>query len=189
MAKTLPARDQVAPEDTWDLSKMYADRESWEADLGQAREMGKKLANQEGHVCESARSLLDTLRQQTALYRKLHHLGVYVSCLSDQDTGNDTHQEMNQRFGSITAGIGSDISFIIPEILELEAARLEDYYRQCPELEEYRIDLEDTLRLKPHILSKEMEKLLADASEICSNPDQTYAIFNNADLTLSLIHI
>ena len=33
MAKTLPARDQVAPEDTWDLSKMYADRESWEADL------------------------------------------------------------------------------------------------------------------------------------------------------------
>ncbi|MCI8542089.1 MAG: oligoendopeptidase F family protein, partial [Lachnospiraceae bacterium] len=46
MAKTLPARDQVAPEDTWDLSKMYADRESWEADLGQAREMGKKLANQ-----------------------------------------------------------------------------------------------------------------------------------------------
>ncbi len=183
MAKTLPARDQVAPEDTWDLSKMYADRESWEADLGQAREMGKKLANQEGHVCESARSLLDTLRQQTALYRKLHHLGVYVSCLSDQDTGNDTHQEMNQRFGSITAGIGSDISFITPEILELEAARLEDYYRQCPELEEYRIDLEDTLRLKPHILSKEMEKLLADASEICSNPDQTYAIFNNADLT------
>ena len=90
---------------------------------------------------------------------------------------------MNQRFGSITAGIGSDISFITPEILELEAARLEDYYRQCPELEEYRIDLEDTLRLKPHILSKEMEKLLADASEICSNPDQTYAIFNNADLT------
>ena len=87
MAKTLPARDQVAPEDTWDLSKMYADRESWEADLGQAREMGKKLADQEGHVCESARSLLDTLRQQTALYRKLHHLGVYVSCLSDQDTG------------------------------------------------------------------------------------------------------
>lgn len=76
MAKTLPARDQVAPEDTWDLSKMYADRESWEEDLKQAREMGKKLADQEGHVCESARSLLDTLRQQTALYRKLHHLGV-----------------------------------------------------------------------------------------------------------------
>ena len=60
MAKTLPTRDQVAPEDTWDLSKMYADRESWEADLKQAREMGKKLADQEGHVCESAQSLLDT---------------------------------------------------------------------------------------------------------------------------------
>ncbi|MDE6674254.1 MAG: oligoendopeptidase F [Acetatifactor sp.] len=182
MAKTLPTRDQVAVEDTWNLSLMYADREAWEADLKQAQEMGKKLADQEGHVCDSAQSLLDTLRQQTDLYRKLNHLGVYVSCLSDQDTANDTHQEMNQRFYSIVAGIESSISFITPEILELETAQLEDYYKQCPDLEAYRIDLEDTLRLKPHILSKEMEKLLADASEICNNPDQTYSIFSNADM-------
>ncbi|MDE5892373.1 MAG: oligoendopeptidase F [Acetatifactor sp.] len=172
----------MAVEDTWNLSLMYADSEAWETDLKLAQEMGKKLAAQEGHVCESAQSLLDTLRQQTDLYRKLSHLGVYVSCLSDQDTGNDTHQEMSQRFSSIIAGIESGISFITPEILELETAQLEDYYRQCPDLEDYRIALENTLRLKPHILSKEMEKLLADASEICNNPDQTYSIFSNADM-------
>ena len=166
MAKTLPTRDQVAVEDTWNLSLMYADREAWEADLKQAQEMGKKLTGQEGHVCDSAQNLLDTLLQQTDLYRKLNHLGVYVSCLSDQDTGNDTHQEMSQRFYSIVAGIESSISFITPEILELETAQLEDYYKQCPDLEAYRIELENTLRLKPHILSKEMQKLLADASEI-----------------------
>lgn len=182
MAKTLPTRDQVAVEDTWNLSLMYADREAWETDLKQAQEMGKKLTGQEGHVCDSAQNLLDTLLQQTDLYRKLNHLGVYVSCLSDQDTGNDTHQEMSQRFYSIVAGIESSISFITPEILELETAQLEDYYKQCPDLEAYRIELENTLRLKPHILSKEMEKLLADASEICNNPDQTYSIFSNADM-------
>ena len=132
MAKTLPTRDQVAVEDTWDLSQMYADRESWEAELKQAQEMGKKLAEQEGHVCESAQSLLDTLRQQTDLYRKLSHLGVYVSCLSDQDTSNDTHQEMNQRFSSIIASIDSGISFITPEILELETDRLEEYIGNVP---------------------------------------------------------
>lgn len=182
MAKTLPTRDQVALEDTWNLSLMYENREAWETDLALSQEMGRKLAGREGHVCDSAQSLLDTLREQTALYRKLNHLGVYVSCLSDQDTANDTHQEMNQRFSSIVAGIQSGISFITPEILELESAKLEDFYRQCPDLEEYRIDLEDTLRLKPHILSKEMEKLLADASEVCGNPDQTYSIFSNADM-------
>ncbi len=182
MAKTLPKREQVAAADTWNLSLMYAERDAWEADLKLAQEMGEKLSALEGHVCDSAQSLFDTLRQQTDLYRKLGHLSVYVSCLSDQDTSNDTHQEMNQRFSSIVAGIESSISFITPEILELEPAQLEDYYRQCTDLEAYRIDLEDTLRLKPHILSKEMEKLLADASEICNNPDQTYSIFSNADL-------
>ena len=182
MAKTLPKREQVALKDTWNLSLMYGDRDTWEADLALAREMGKKLAAREGHTCDSAQDLYDTLRQQTDLYRKLGHLGVYVSCLSDQDTSNDTHQEMSQRFSSIVAGIESSISFITPEILELEPALLEEYYKQCPDLEAYRIDLEDTLRLKPHILPKEMEKLLADASEICNNPDQTYSIFSNADL-------
>ncbi|MBO5283513.1 MAG: oligoendopeptidase F [Lachnospiraceae bacterium] len=182
MANTLPKRDQVAVEDTWNLSLMYADRDAWEADVKLAQEMGKKLAAREGHVCGSARSLLETLQQNTDLYRKLGHLDVYVSCLSDQDTGNDTHQEMSQRFCSILAGIQSSISFITPEILELEPAQLESYYQQCPELEAYRIDLEDTLRLKPHILSKEMEKLLADAAEVCGNPGQTYSIFSNADM-------
>lgn len=169
-------------EDTWNLSLMYAGRDAWETDLKLAQEMGKKLAAREGHVCDSAQNLFDTLQEQVDLYRKLGHLGVYVSCLSDQDTGNDTHQEMNQRFSSILADIESSISFISPEILELDSAQLQDYYRQCPKLEEYRIDLEDTLRLKPHILSKEMEKLLADVSEVCNNPDQTYSIFSNADL-------
>lgn len=182
MANTLPTRDQVAVEDTWDLSLMYADRDAWEADVKLAQEMGRKLAAQEGHVCDSAQSLLQTLQQNTDLYRKLVHLDVYVSCLSDQDTGNDTHQEMSQRFCSIIAGIQSSISFITPEILELEPAQLESYYQQCPELEAYRIDLEDTLRLKPHILSKDMEKLLADAAEVCGNPGQTYSIFSNADM-------
>lgn len=182
MAKTLPTRDQVAVEDTWDLSLMYADRDAWETDVKLAQEMGRKLAAQEGHVCDSAQSLLQTLQQNTDLYRKLVHLDVYVSCLSDQDTGNDTHQEMSQRFCSIIAGIQSSISFITPEILELEPAQLENFYQQCPELEAYRIDLEDTLRLKPHILSKDMEKLLADAAEVCGNPGQTYSIFSNADM-------
>lgn len=182
MAKTLPTRDQVAESDTWNLSLMYASRDAWEADLALAREMGKKLATREGHVCDSAQDLFDTLEQQTALYRKLSHLGVYVFCLSDQDTSNDTHQEMSQRYSGIMAGIESSISFITPEILELEPHRLEDYYKQYPDLEAYRIDLEDTLRLKPHILSKDMEKPLADATEICDNPDQTYSIFSNADL-------
>ncbi|MDE5747135.1 MAG: oligoendopeptidase F, partial [Acetatifactor sp.] len=119
MAKTLPKREQVAVEDTWNLSMMYADRDAWEADLKLAQEMGKKLAAREGHASDSAQNLLDTLRDQTDLYRKLGHLGVYVSCLSDQDTGNDTHQEMSQRYFSIEAGIESSISFLTPEILEL----------------------------------------------------------------------
>ena len=38
------------------------------------------------------------------------------------------------------------------------------------------------MRMKPHVLSAEMEALLADAGEMASSPDNIYSKFNNADL-------
>ena len=38
------------------------------------------------------------------------------------------------------------------------------------------------MRRKPHVLSAEMEALLADAGEMASSPDNIYSKFNNADL-------
>lgn len=76
MAKTLPKREQVATADTWNLELMYSNRDAWEADLVSAQEMGKNLAAQEGHVCDSAQNLLDTLRQETDLNRKIDRKSV-----------------------------------------------------------------------------------------------------------------
>ncbi len=59
---------------------------------------------------------------------------------------------------------------------------LEGYYKEENKLEFYRKWIEEIQRLKPHRLSAEQEKLLALATEVCQNPEQTYSMFNNADI-------
>ena len=76
----------------------------------------------------------------------------------------------------------SALSFSTPEILSIPEETLEEFKSDKEELRVYDFYLKNILRRKPHILSAEMEELLADAGEMASSPDNIYSKFNNADI-------
>ena len=67
--------------------------------------------------------------------------------------------------------------------ISIDADLLETYYQELPQLEFYRNYINESLRMKPHMLSAEMEKLLAMTSEMGHTASSAYSIFNNSDLT------
>ena len=182
MAKELCKRSEVNPEFTWNLADMYADTAAWEAEIKVIQEMADKLTKMEHQVTASADNLLNTLSQMAAMEEKLDLAFNYASRLSDEDTGNTTHQAMVQKLRGILAGIYSRLAFVEPEILETSEEVLADFYAQKPELEFYRKQIEEIQRLKPHSLPAEMEKLMAMTTEMSGTASQTFSIFNNADL-------
>ena len=182
MAKELCKRSEVNPEFTWNLADMYADTAAWEAEIKVIQEMADKLTKMEHQVTASADNLLNTLSQMAAMEEKLDLAFNYASRLSDEDTGNTTHQAMVQKLRGILAGIYSRLAFVEPEILETSEEVLADFYAQKPELEFYRKQIEEIQRLKPHSLPAEMEKLMAMTTEMSDTASQTFSIFNNADL-------
>ena len=56
-----PTRDQVNPEDTWDLTQLYADGAAWERDFSTLQRQYPSLALFEGKLCGSAAVLRDAL--------------------------------------------------------------------------------------------------------------------------------
>ena len=183
MAKELLKRSDVKEMFTWDLTHMYADAAAWEADVQRLQDMSGELAKLKGMVCESAYSLLSTLEQNERLERIAQLAMNYACRLSDQDTSHTGHQAMKQRISSVIASVNSISSFIVPEILEADAHTLERFFAEAPQLEHYRIQLEEIQRLKPHRLSAELEKTLAMTEEMGRTPSQTYSIFTNSDMT------
>lgn len=181
MANTLPKREQVRKEDTWDLTAMYASEEDWERDIAEAEAIAAELEKREGKVTASAKDLLFVLEQSARAEQKLNLAYSYAERLHDQDQKNTKHQAMSQRMHRIYVECSSKTAFLVPELLSMEDALLEKYLKEEAGLELYREQLAEIRRTREHRLSAEMERLLAMTGEMAQTPDLVYSILNNAD--------
>ena len=182
MARELPKRSEVKEEYTWDVSAMYASKAAWEADLKEVVTIVSDLAKLEGSVMASAEKLLTALELGARAERKIDLAFNYAERLFDQDQKNTEHQAMSQKMYGVVTDYQSRTAFVVPEILAADKATLAQYFAEKKELELYRGLVDEILRTKEHVLSAEMEKLVAMTGEMAQTPEQVYSIINNADL-------
>lgn len=182
MAKELPKRSEVKEEYTWDVSAMYASKTAWEADLKEVDAIVSDLAKLEGSVMASAEKLLTALELGARAEQKIDLAFNYAERLFDQDQKNTEHQAMSQKMYGVVTDYQSRTAFVVPEILAADKATLAQYFAEKKELELYRGLVDEILRTKEHVLSAEMEKLVAMTGEMAQTPEQVYSIINNADL-------
>ena len=182
MARELPKRSEVKEEYTWDVSAMYASKAAWEADLKEVVTIVSDLAKLEGSVMASAEKLLTALELGARAEQKIDLAFNYAERLFDQDQKNTEHQAMSQKMYGVMTDYQSRTAFVVPEILAADKATLAQYFAENKELELYRGLVDEILRTKEHVLSAEMEKLVAMTGEMAQTPEQVYSIINNADL-------
>src|SRR5699024_1379551 len=64
----------------------------------------------------------------------------------------------------------------------LPEEKLEKYFEDNKDLELYRHAIQNITANRDHVLSAEMEGLLAEAGDVLDGSQQTFAILNNADI-------
>lgn len=181
MAKELLKREEVPLENTWRIEDMYASEKEWEADIEKAKELAGKIEALEGKLGENADNLFHALEWNAQAGEILYLAYSYAERLFDQDQKNTKHQAMSARMQNICAQIGSQVAFMEPEIIGISEEVLESFYQAKPELTLYREQIREINRLKAHCLSAEMEKLLAQATEMSNTASDTYSVLSNAD--------
>ena len=180
--KTAPARSEVRKEDTWALEDMYADRQAWETAFAGAKELAEQAASYAGKLGESAENLFDYCRLDEELECVLSEVYGYASRVKDQDTSDAEGQTLEARAMGLYVECSGMTSFAGPEILAVSDEKLESFYAEKPELERYRRSIGELRRCREHILSPELEKVLADAGEMAQAPGTVYSMLVNADL-------
>jgi oligoendopeptidase F len=185
---TLPARSELPTESTWELESIFATDAAWEAAFARVSAMLPRLAAYQGRLGESAATLLEAYRLRDEAGLVLGHVAVYAHHRQDEDTANSTYQALADRAISLAAEFGATTSFFVPEILAIPEERLNGYLASEPGLATYRHLLDDILRERPHVLSAEMEALLAQTIEMAEGPQKTFGMLNNADLKLPRVH-
>ncbi|MBQ6587415.1 MAG: oligoendopeptidase F [Butyrivibrio sp.] len=182
MQDRLPKRDEVALELKWRLEDIYDDEQKWEEELNKINELSDKIAAYAGKLADSSENLLAVMKLDEELNLYIDRVHGYAHMREDQDTANGKYQGMKQRAMSAYMYSAEKSAYISPEVLAISDEELEKFYAQTPDLGRYKRMIGEIRRLKDHMLSSEMEQLLASAGEMQGASQKAYGMLSNADL-------
>jgi oligoendopeptidase F len=178
---TLPSRNEVPASDCWDLSSLFASDAEWETAFGELESMVEQFESYRGRLGESVETLLDALQFDSDFSRKAEQIAIYAFLKTTEDQGNSDYQAMKARFQNLAVKANQAASFVQPELLAIEPARMDEFVNDA-KLEPFRLQLERVLRRRPHTLSDREEKLLAMQGEMASAADNAFRQLNDVDL-------
>lgn len=184
--KILKKREEISIEDKWKLDKIYSSQEAWEKDFEVLKEESPKLKEFAGKLNDK-----EEILKYLELNEKVSRLGetiyVYAHMKSDEDTGNQKYQGYMNKIDTFMAEFASYGAFFVPEILSLPDGFITDLINNDERFKLYEFMLKDILKEKPHILTKDMEELLALASDCLDAPSSIHSMLTNADMTFGNI--
>ncbi|WP_204435623.1 oligoendopeptidase F [Amphibacillus cookii] len=183
----LQTRDQVREERTWRLEDIFETDALWEEERMSVLNELDKFKQYQGRLDESADDLYQLLKLEDQVSERVGKLYTYAHMRYDQDTTNSYYQGLNAQAQMLYTQTASTMSFIVPEILQIDPDCLEGFIEEKQELKMYKKAIDEITRQRAHILSEREEALLAQASEVINNPSQTFGMLNNADLTFPVV--
>jgi len=178
----IPERKDVDPAYTWDLTQIFESDAAWDAACAEAAKLPEVMAAYKGRIGESAETLLAFARLQDEISLKLESIYGYASLKGDEDTGNSFYQNMRGKAMGTLVAVSSAGAFAVPEILAIPDETLDSYYKEKPELLEYKRSFDKVRKRRAHILSPELERVLAAAGEMADSADTIGGTLRNADL-------
>ena len=138
MAEKIPSRQELAREDTWAIEDLYETDEAWLSDLEKLKALGARLPGYAGKISADAKTLLEYQRLGEEISLLLDSLANYAQRKSDEDTRNPVYQDLTGKLTKVWVQLGADTAFEVPELLSISDERMEEFYREEPELQLYR---------------------------------------------------
>ena len=179
-------RNEIPEQYKWKIEDLYADNDAWEADFTKLQQGMEDIKKYEGTLAKSAENLLSLMKKSDELNQLAENVYVYANQRLHEDTSNAYYQGLSGRAQMLLVQMSECSSFVEPEILSIPENVLEEMLKE-EGLQVYKTYFGRLLRKKEHILSKEMEELLAGVDEVAEGAKDTFMMFNNADIKFPTI--
>jgi len=186
-AVMLPSRDEIDDRYKWKLEDLYPTDDVWEEEFAAVRRLVEQFPRFRGQVIASADQLLNAIQAYEEIHRRLEKLYVYARMRSDEDQSVAKYQAMADRAQGLHVQAESAMAFFVPEILNLDETRLEQFFQERPELRLYNFFLQEILRQKPYRRSPEEEEIIAMAGELAQAPANIFSVLNNVEIRFPTI--
>lgn len=177
----IPERSAIDTVYQWRVQDIYPNEADWRSDTERVKILLDKAASFAGTLHNGPQALLEFLRARDEAGLLLNRVFLYAAMKRDEDNRVDRYQAMRDTAEGLIVSAAAKLSFFEPELLALPEQKLADYL-QNTEISLYQKHIDDILRHKPHTLSPESEKMLAESGEMAAAFDNIYGMLADADL-------
>jgi len=185
-AQSIPERSQALPENTWDLSKLFANDSAWNEGLAAFEKMAERIPSFQGTLGKSSESLaayMEFSRDLGILGERLYY---YADLRQTEDEGAGDARTMTGKITMAMAKAQAAGAWERPEILAIPAGDMERFLAD-PCIAEYRIYLQRIVRYRPHTLSDREERIVALHAEGEDVSHDAFSVLTNVDFDFGFI--
>lgn len=180
--KAVPKREECDPKYQWHIEDLYASDDLWQKDYELLEKSIPELATYEGRLGESVHTFLEYMNKKQEIMKRFEAVYVYANQKYHEDTGNAVYQKLTAQAQMLSLKLSSATVFEEPELLAVGKETVDGWFKETEDMELYRRFFYELFRQQEHVLSKEMEAVLADVSDMSEDISNIFSMFNNADV-------
>lgn len=178
----IPKRTEVPEELKWDLTRVFSSDNDWEQEYTLIKKEVQDLSKLKKDFTKDGHYLYDGLTKILEVGRRLEKVYVYATMSSDVDSSDSHYLGYVAQAQTLASQFEAATSFMNPSILELSQADLNQFMEDEPKLNNYAHMLEQIMQQKPHTLSAQEEKIIADAGDALGTSENTFNVLTNSDM-------
>lgn len=141
----------------------------------------------QGHLLDDDKTLLEFLKLDDEISAKLEVCYVYAHLNNDFDLSEKRSNEFFGKAVKLYNKYSTNISYVIPELLQNDYKVIEKFINENKELKQYERMLKNIFKEKSHFLSKEEERVLSVIKDSFRTPENATSKLLDADLTFESI--
>jgi len=176
-------RGEIAPEFTWNAPSVFESDSVWEIEFERFVESLPTLKKYQGHLGDSAATLMEMFETYDQLTRRGYQLYMYAVMTYSVDTTNQAAIRMENKANGLRGQLLASIAFIKPELLAIGEQKLQRWLQEEPRLAIYDHYITDLRRSQQHTRSSEVEELLGMVEDPFHGVEVNAEILVNADFT------
>ncbi len=178
----MPQRNEISDQYKWNLADIYPSESDWDADYNKVRGLVDKAGEFKGRLGSSSESLYECLEIKSEISLICSNLYQYARLNQDLDNRQSKYQAMTEKAAMLGSLASAAYSFVEPELLTLDDAKLRSLAAGFPKTDVYDFMITELIRSRAHIRSAEVEELLAQSSMIARGPETIFGMLDDADM-------
>jgi len=180
--QTVPARNEIPVEHTWDLANIFPTPADWEAKLAEIKARLPAIRRFQGLLREGPETLAAWLETYQDLMWDTHRVVMYAALDYSTDTNNQAASARSAQGTSLASAVQAAVSFAEPEMMGIGFVTLRAWLAESLRLAIYGHYIDNLERMSAHVRSADVEELLGQVEDSFRTAANTHGVLTNSEM-------